>query len=131
MGATCGRYFAKVTLVPNRIIVPLIISISLIGSYILRRTILDVILASTFGFIGFIMRERGYGLVPFILGLILGPIAERGFRQALLMSEGSYAIFVESIIAKVLVAVIVVALCFPVVRGAAKRISHRISSSRS
>ena len=131
VGATCGRYFAKVTLVPNRIIVPLIISISLIGSYILRRTILDVILASTFGFIGFIMRERGYGLVPFILGLILGPIAERGFRQALLMSEGSYAIFVESIIAKVLVAVIVVALCFPVVRGAAKRISYKRSSSRS
>ena len=124
IGATGGRYFSKVTLIPNKIIVPLIICVSFIGSYLLHRNIYDVILMCVFGFLGYIMKQRGYGLVPFILGLILGPIAERGFRQALLMSEGSYAIFIDSLIAKVLITIIVLALFLPFLRNIYEKFSE-------
>ncbi|MCK5767810.1 MAG: hypothetical protein KAH35_05500 [Candidatus Atribacteria bacterium] len=34
-----------------------------------------------------------YPMPPILLGVILGPIAERGFRRALMISHGDWSIF--------------------------------------
>ena len=35
-----------------------------------------------------------FQLVPILLGIVLGPLAEKNFRRALLLSDGSLSIFV-------------------------------------
>ena len=35
----------------------------------------------------------GFQLVPILLGIVLGPLAEKNFRRAMVISEGSFSIF--------------------------------------
>jgi len=47
------------------------------------------------GFIGYILRKIEYDPSPFILGMVLGPMAETSFRQSLTISRGNPAIFFQ------------------------------------
>jgi len=113
VGLVCARYFRKIALVKNEIIVPSILFISLLGSYAVRNSMADVGLAIIFGFLGYLMTKYGYSPIPFVLGFILEPIAERGFEQALAISDGAYSIFFLSVISKVLIASILLSLAYP------------------
>jgi putative tricarboxylic transport membrane protein len=47
-----------------------------------------------FGTLGYLMRKFGYEGAPLILAFVLGPIMEQSLRQTLLISKGSFVIFV-------------------------------------
>ena len=47
-----------------------------------------------FGIFGFLIRKFGFEVSPLVLALVLGPLVETAFRQSLIMSGGSFAIFV-------------------------------------
>ncbi len=47
-----------------------------------------------FGVGGYLMRKYRYEAAALILGYVLGPMIERSLRQSLLISDGSFAIFV-------------------------------------
>jgi putative tricarboxylic transport membrane protein len=44
--------------------------------------------------LGYFFQKYGFPVIAVVLGMILGPIGERGFHQSLLMSKGSYLIFI-------------------------------------
>jgi putative tricarboxylic transport membrane protein len=67
-----------------------------------------------FALFGFFLNKLGFSLSAIILGMILGPIAENGFTQALTISQGDASIFFESIVAKVLWVIIFILLLQPV-----------------
>lgn len=113
IGAFLANPFSKLTIVPSALVVPTIILSCFIGSFALRGDILDVLVTAIFGGIGYMMKRAGYPTVPFVLALILGPIAEKSFFRALLISQGSFAIFFSSAISLILAALIVFALFFP------------------
>jgi putative tricarboxylic transport membrane protein len=46
-----------------------------------------------FGVLGYLFRKLKYPLAPLGLALVLGGMAESSFRQAMLLSQGSLAIF--------------------------------------
>jgi putative tricarboxylic transport membrane protein len=48
-----------------------------------------------FGIFGYIVRKYDYEGAPFILGFVLAPLLEDNFRQSLLMSDGSFMIFLS------------------------------------
>jgi putative tricarboxylic transport membrane protein len=48
-----------------------------------------------FGVIGYAMVKGGFPPAPLVLGFILGPMLENHLRQALVMSGGSFVIFVS------------------------------------
>jgi TctA family transporter len=52
-----------------------------------------VVLMLIFGVIGYVMKKLDYPLAPLVLALVLGDRTEESFRQSLLLSEGSLAIF--------------------------------------
>jgi len=41
------------------------------------------------------MVQYNYSIIAFVLGVVLGPIAEENFMRSLQLSDGSYAIFVD------------------------------------
>jgi putative tricarboxylic transport membrane protein len=111
-GFTSFKYFARVSLVPNVIIVPSIIAVSLIGSYAIRNSMIDVVLSLFFGFLGYIMNKTNFSPIPLLIGLVLGDMVEKNFHRALLMSEGSLGIFTESAVCKVLLVLILFSLFY-------------------
>jgi putative tricarboxylic transport membrane protein len=61
-----------------------------------------------------------------ILGLVLGEMAEKNFRRALIISEGSYEIFYTSWIAKILLAMSILSVIYPYLKLAL----HKLGSGK-
>ncbi|WP_320048134.1 tripartite tricarboxylate transporter permease [uncultured Ilyobacter sp.] len=85
------KLFSRVCEIPKNIIVPLIIFLSIIGSYSLNNSMFDVFVAITFGILGYFMIKVGIPQSPIVLSIILGPMAETNLRKSILMYEGSYS----------------------------------------
>jgi putative tricarboxylic transport membrane protein len=91
--------WARLCLVPYRILAPLIFGLCFVGAYSLRNNMFDVWICIAFGILGFIMRKQNWPIPPMILGVILGDMFEQNLRAALQMSDGSLMIFIERPIA--------------------------------
>jgi putative tricarboxylic transport membrane protein len=87
--------WVKVLKVPYRILMPLILLFCLIGAYSLGNNIWDLVLMIIFGVFGYLLRKLNYEEAPLLLAFILGPLIETNFRQSLIMSGGSFMIFVN------------------------------------
>lgn len=85
--------WARIALIPYRILGPVILGICFIGAYSLRNNMFDVWTTVVFGLIGYVMKKRGWPLPPLILGFILGPMLETKLRASLQLSDGSISIF--------------------------------------
>jgi putative tricarboxylic transport membrane protein len=86
--------WVQVLRMPYRILFPLILLFVVIGSYSVNLSRFDLALMLIFGVMGYVLRKFDYELAPLILAFILGPMLEESFRQSLIMSEGSFSIFV-------------------------------------
>jgi putative tricarboxylic transport membrane protein len=88
-----ARAMAYLTLFPRGIIGPLILIFSVIGTYAGTNNIYDVWIMIGFGVLGFLMTKNAYSPAGVLLGLILGPIAENGLRDLLIVSDGAPVLF--------------------------------------
>jgi putative tricarboxylic transport membrane protein len=86
--------WARVMLVPRPLLFGGILVLASLGAYSLNRSMLDLTLLYLVGGIGWLMRVYDIPLVPAVLGLVLGPLAELQFRRALAISEGDLSVFV-------------------------------------
>lgn len=104
-----------ITKVNTDVIVPIIVVLSCVGVYSLRVEWVDVATVVIVGLVGYFMVKHGYSIIAFLLGVILGRIAEENLFRSLQLSEGSYAIFADGPISITLLAMIVAVLVSPVV----------------
>jgi putative tricarboxylic transport membrane protein len=86
---------AKITTVPNSIVVPIIVIACLAGAYGVNNNATDIATMTIFGVLGYFMRKLDYPPAPMVLAFVIGPIMESSLRQSLIMSGGSFGIFVE------------------------------------
>ena len=122
---------ASIMRIPYAIITPLIVLISIIGSYSLNNSMLDVFITIVFGLIGFWLRKLKYPLAPLVVALVLGDSTERTFRQSLIASGGSPLTFVTSPIAATLLVIGGVLLFYPLcTRWLARRRAARVDAPR-
>lgn len=121
-GISCSKYFARISILPNEVIVPFILIFSLVGAFAIRNSFADVLLTSLFGFLGYIMNRLGYNFIPMVLGLVLGEMAEQNFRRALIISDGSYDIFYSSWIARILLAMSIFSVTYPYIKPVLRRL---------
>jgi putative tricarboxylic transport membrane protein len=87
--------WVKMLSIPYAILFPLIILFCIVGSYSVNGSYLDIVVLMVFGGIGYLIRKLKFEAAPLILGFILGPMIEVAFRQSLLISNGSFSIFVS------------------------------------
>ncbi len=114
LGLFGARFFAKVILIPTRILVPIVSIIMAVGCYLMRNNENDILLMLIFGLLGYYMQRHGYPPVAAVVGLILSPIAEKNAIYALSISRGSISIFFTSPIAISMWALIIFSLAIPV-----------------
>jgi len=93
--------WARLCLVPYRILGPIVLAICFVGAYSMRNNMFDVWICILFGILGYAMKRRGWPVAALILGLILGPMFEHNLRASMGMSGGSVLIFIERPIAAV------------------------------
>lgn len=84
-----SRLFAKMISVPLKYLLPLIAFLSIIGSYAIRNSLLDVGMMLFLGTIAYFLQKLGLQSGPLVLGLIMGPFAEQGLVQSLLMGQAA------------------------------------------
>lgn len=89
------KLFAKLTEIPRGILIPLIIVISVIGSYSVNNMPTDILWTLAFGVVGYAMKCYGFPVAPMVLGLILGPTIEVNFRRAVISADGLGGMFAE------------------------------------
>ena len=116
VGLAFTRYLVAITRIDVRYLAPVVISVALIGAYALESSIGDVLAALLFGVIGYFMVRFDYPRITLIIALVLGGLAERSFHQSLLMSEGSYGIFLARPVSLVLLCLMFASLAFPALR---------------
>ena len=81
-----ARLFLKITKIPKYILVPGVMSLCVIGSYLLNNRFSDLYILFTMGIVGYFLKKYNFSLAPVILGVILGPIAETNLRRAMMTS---------------------------------------------
>ena len=87
--------WVQVLRVPYRILFPLILLFCLIGTYAVNNSTFELLIMILFGVLGYLLRKLGYESAPLVLAVVLGPMLEQNLRQSLLLSRGSFMIFVD------------------------------------
>ena len=116
LGLLGARYFAKITQVPNSILVPFILSLSVVGSFALRGQMMDVVVMIIAGVAGYYLQKNGYPLACLILGLILGNLAEDNFCRAMRISRNSLSIFFTRPVSLILILIIAFSFAWPQIK---------------
>ena len=105
--------WARVMLLPRSLLFGGVLVLASVGAYSLNRSMLDVSLLYAVGAVGLVLRVFEFPLVPAVLGLVLGPMAEQQFRRAVAISEGDLTVFLTRPICATLLAVAAVVLVGP------------------
>ena len=104
------RWLARVVMVPRAYLLPVILCFCVIGSFALSSRLFDVWVMLAFGVLGFALESYRIPLAPFIIGFVLGPIAEKNLSLGLQASDGSYWPIVTRPISALFIAVAIAML---------------------
>jgi len=91
--------------------------VSLVGVLSVSGSVFDASMLVAFSLLGYAMRKLDYPSAPLILGLVLGDGMERALRQSLMMSQGDLSILVSRPASAIMLALAVLILVAPLVRG--------------
>ncbi|MDD4897030.1 MAG: tripartite tricarboxylate transporter permease, partial [Atribacterota bacterium] len=89
IGIVGSNAMIKMLNLPKWYLIAFIPVLCIVGSFALQNKLTDVLFMFIFGLIGYFFEKSGYPVSPMILGIILGPMVEINFRQALIIT-GSF-----------------------------------------
>jgi putative tricarboxylic transport membrane protein len=98
LGLTGIRFFAKVVEIPKGLLLPIIIIITVVGTYAINNSMTEVYWMLGFGIFGYILKMYGFQVGPVILGIILGPLMEEGYRRAMIDQHNSLIGFLTQLV---------------------------------
>ena len=87
-GLTGIRVFTRIVECPKAIMIPLIIVLSVVGTYAIQNNPADIYWLLGFGVLGYFMKHFDYPVAPVILGVILGPMMDSNYRRAMIGARG-------------------------------------------
>jgi putative tricarboxylic transport membrane protein len=114
------RFWLSVFKIPYNVLFPSILFFCCIGTYSVNNNLDDVIVTAAFGCLGYMFMRLSMDPAPLMLGFILGPMLEEYFRRAMILSRGSFEVFVTRPISATLIALMVLLVAgqlFFTVRG--------------
>ncbi|MBV7380006.1 tripartite tricarboxylate transporter permease [Maritimibacter dapengensis] len=92
--------------IPTRFLGVMILTLSFVGVYSLRNSVIDCAIAAGFGVLGLVLKRQNLPVVPIVLGMVLGGIMEVKLRAAMARVDTPLD-FVSRPIAAILAIVIV------------------------
>lgn len=104
------KLFVNILKVPPTLLAPVLVVLSMVGSYALRSNYFDVLVAMVLGLVGYFMTKAEIPMAPVVLGLVLGKMFESEFRRALNVSQGDFTVFFTRPISSAILIVAIVVL---------------------
>ena len=95
-GKFLTKWFAKIISVPVAVLTPIIVMFCFAGAFSVNASLFDIGVTLVFAFIAYVVNKFGFSTIPILLGLVLGTLTEENFRRSLVLSDGSWSIFVSS-----------------------------------
>lgn len=112
MGGAKG--FAQISRLSDAILIPSIFLLCVVGSYAIHNNVVEVVIMLIFGIIGYLVRKFDLNATAVVLGMILGPIGERGLRRSLMLNDGDPSILFSTPLCWVLIALCIFGLLSPI-----------------
>ncbi|MFC0160806.1 tripartite tricarboxylate transporter permease [Mameliella alba] len=122
LGLGMIRAAVLVTRIPPQLMYVFIAVFCVIGAFAIRNDMNDVYVMIAFGVVGFVFSRIGLPVTPLAFGLILGPILEENLRRSLMISQGSWKIFIDRPISATLLAVCVLLVALPLITALLHRV---------
>lgn len=113
LGLIAVRGAGKIISIPSSLLMPLVLTLCVVGGYAYNNSTFDLIIVLVFGVVGYLMLKTDIPQPPFLLAMILAPIAETNFRRALAISQNDFSVFYTSIPTVVILLVSVVIFIKP------------------
>nr|MBA3519765.1 tripartite tricarboxylate transporter permease [Hyphomicrobiales bacterium] len=113
--------WVRLLLIPRPYLYGGILVFAMVGVWGLSTSWIDLLCMFLVGLAGYVMRVYDFPIAPVLIGLILGPMAEKQLRQALAIGQGDPLTLVSSPLAASLLALAVLAMLLPVLMSRLKR----------
>lgn len=117
------RWSVMILRIPPKLMMVFIGLFCVVGAFAIRNDINDVYVMAAFGLVGFVFYLLRLPVVPLAFGLILGPILESNLRRSLMISQGSWSVFVERPIALALLLTSLAVVLLPLAMFVWRRLS--------
>jgi putative tricarboxylic transport membrane protein len=91
--------FSLVIRIRISVILPVIVFLCIVGAYLEGGGMFGVYLMLVFGLVGYFMKKFDYSFVTFVVGYVLGPMAELTVRQSMIISDANPAVLLDRPIA--------------------------------
>ncbi|MBW8317034.1 MAG: tripartite tricarboxylate transporter permease [Thiobacillus sp.] len=105
--------WVKLLKIPKAPLYAGILIFATVGVYGMRQSAFDLFIMFGLALVGVVLRRFDFPTAPVIVGLILGPLAEAQFRNAMSIGEGSVAVFFQRPMSATLLAIVVLVLVTP------------------
>ncbi|MFV0333827.1 MAG: tripartite tricarboxylate transporter permease [Tropicimonas sp.] len=96
---------------------PIVVAFCLVGAFAINYGTFDVWITMIFGVIGYLMKKAKYPAGPFILALVLAPLAENYLRQAIMLGQGSWGIFFAKPLTATFTSLVILVVGFGLLKG--------------
>ena len=117
LGMLTAKMSSVILYVKQEVIWIAVIGFCILGSFAVNTSLSDIVVMMIAGFFGFLCKRASIPMGPFILALLLGPIAESNFSRSLAMSQGDYSIFFTRPVTLITLLITVFSLFFPLIRA--------------
>ena len=111
------RVFIRLLAIPKHILLPIIVVLCAVGAFGLASRIFDIWTILGFGVLGYAFVKAGIPTAPFIIGFILGPMAETNFRRGLQLADGDATSFLTNPISGAFLALAAASVGWQIYRG--------------
>jgi putative tricarboxylic transport membrane protein len=111
------KMFVQMMKVPAPILNGCILTLCFIGAFGIRNLMVDVWMMMGFGVLGLIMRRTGFPVPAFIIGLLLGPMAETYFLTSMIASDNNILVFFTRPVSATIMLASMLIIFVPTIRG--------------
>jgi TctA family transporter len=109
MFLACAPAFGMLTFVRGSLIIPFVLTLAFLGSFLSHSSWENIVLLCLLGTLGYFLKKYGWPRPPFVIGLVLGPIAEDSLHKALAIWGPTFFLRPQSLI---MIALIIASLGF-------------------
>ncbi|MBA3326190.1 MAG: tripartite tricarboxylate transporter permease [Rhodobacteraceae bacterium] len=110
------RWFAKISLIPQEVLAPVVLVLCAVGSFALNNNLFDVWVLFGAGIVGYLLWKCGVPLTPLILGVVLGDSLEAQLFRALELDD-SWTTFLTRPISAILLGLAALSVIVSIVQN--------------
>ncbi len=106
--------FVSLLRTPMGYLAPLVMVVCMIGVFSVKASSFELTVMAVAGIAGYLLRKFRYDVAPLLLAMVIGDRMEVGFRRALTISQGDYAIFTQGAAVQLFLGILALVACLQI-----------------